>query len=132
MAITIEHVDFISMPTQDLDRARRFYLETLGLPLEHETPVGIEVRAGQVTLGVWQPEQVGLPFAPNPNDVALRVPDVAEARRELEAAGVEFRGEIVDTGVCHMAFFHDPDGNALMLHRRYAPVGPPPEGAQPR
>ena len=64
---------------------------------------------------------MGLPFAPNPNDIALRVPDVAAAREALEAAGVEFSGETFDTGVCHMAFFSDPDGNALMLHHRYAP-----------
>ena len=75
-----------------------------------------------ITLGVWQPERVGLSFEPTPNWVALRVPDVAEARRELEAAGVAFDREILDTGVCHMAFFHDPDGNAIMLHRRYAPL----------
>jgi predicted enzyme related to lactoylglutathione lyase len=65
---------------------------------------------------------MGLPFAPTPNEMALRVADVAAARRELEAAGVEFRRDTLDTGVCHMAFFNDPDGNALMLHHRYAPV----------
>ncbi len=117
----VEHVDFVSIVSRDIDRSRRFYTETLGLPLECETPVGFEVAAGQVTLSVWEPEKVGVPFAPNPNDVALRVDDVAARRGELEAKGVEFRGEILDTGVCHMAFFHDPDGNALMLHRRYAP-----------
>src|SRR4051794_9115323 len=104
MPITVEHVDFISVPTRDLPRARRFYLETLGLPLDRETPAGVEVTAGQVTLGIWEPEKMGLPFAPTPNDIALRVPDVAAARAQLEAAGVEFRGETFDTGVCHMAF----------------------------
>ena len=118
----VEHVDFLSIVSQDIDRSRHFYLETLGLPLDREVPTGgFEVACGQVTLGVWEPEKMGLPFAPNPNDVALRVPDVAEARAELEGKGVEFVGETLDTGVCHMAFFHDPDGNALMLHRRYAP-----------
>jgi hypothetical protein len=63
---------------------------------------------------------MGLPFAPNPNGIALRVPDVAAARAELQTKGVEFAADTLDTGVCHMAFFHDPDGNALMLHRRYA------------
>ena len=125
MAITVERVDFISLPTRDRDRARRFYVETLGLPVEKELATGFEVAAGQVTLGVWEPEAMGLPFAPNPNDVALRVPDVAAARRSLEAAGVTFAGDTLDTGVCHMAFFHDPDGNALMLHRRYAPARGP-------
>ena len=121
MAITVERVDFISVPTQDLERARHFYLETLDLPLIRETRAGFEVTAGQVTLGIWEPARMGVPFVPTPNHVALRVPAVEEARAELEAAGVQFEGEILDTGVCHMAFFHDPDGNALMLHRRYAP-----------
>ena len=117
----VEQVDFLSIVTQDLERSRRFYLETLGLSFENDTNVGFECTAGQVTLSVWDPSQIGVPFAPNPNDIALRVDDVAERRKELEAKGVEFTGETLDTGVCHMAFFHDPDGNALMLHRRYAP-----------
>ncbi len=118
----VERVDFLAIGSGDIERARRFYLETLGLPLDRDVPTGgFEVTCGQVTLGVWEPERMGLPFAPNPNDIALRVADVAETRAELEAKGVEFEGEILDTGVCHMAFFHDPDGNALMLHRRYAP-----------
>jgi len=86
------------------------------------TPTGFEVRAGQVTLGVWEPERMGLPFEPNHNGISLRVPDVAEARATLERDGVQFTGETIDTGVCHMAFLHDPDGNTIMLHRRYAPV----------
>jgi catechol 2,3-dioxygenase-like lactoylglutathione lyase family enzyme len=120
--VHIEHVDFLSMPSQDLPRARRFYEDVLGLPVDRETPTGVEYTCGQVTLGVWEPEKMGLSFAPNPNDVALRVADVTAARAELEAKGVAFEGETLDTGVCHMAFFHDPDGNALMLHRRYAPL----------
>ena len=116
----VERVDFLSIVTQDLERSRRFYLEILGLPFENETNVGFECTAGQVTLSVWDPSKVGVPFAPNPNDIALRVGDVAAEREELEAKGVRFTGEVLDTGVCHMAFFHDPDGNALMLHRRYA------------
>jgi catechol 2,3-dioxygenase-like lactoylglutathione lyase family enzyme len=121
--LEVEQVDFVSIVSQDIERSRRFYVDTLGLPLEGVTPTGFEVGAGQVTLSVWEPEKIGVPFAPNPNDVALRVADVAAARAELEGKGVEFRGAILDTGVCHMAFFHDPDGNALMLHRRYAPRG---------
>jgi predicted enzyme related to lactoylglutathione lyase len=120
--IQVERVDFLSIPTQDIERARQFYLETLGLPLDRDVRTGgFEVTCGQVTLGVWEPEKMGLRFAPNPNDIAMRVDDVAAARSALESKGVEFSGEILDTGVCHMAFFHDPDGNALMLHRRYVP-----------
>jgi catechol 2,3-dioxygenase-like lactoylglutathione lyase family enzyme len=119
--IEVERVDFVSLPSRNIQRARRFYLETLGLPLETDTPVGFEVKAGQVTLSVWEPEKVGVPFAPNPNDVAFRVKDVEASRKTLEQKGVKFKDETLDSGVCHMAFFHDPDGNALMLHRRYAP-----------
>ena len=118
----VGHVDFLSVHSQDIERSRRFYLETLGLPLDRDIPAsgGFEVWAGDVCLSVWEPEKMGLPFAPNPNHIALRVGDVAEARGELEGKGVEFEGEILDTSVCHMAFFRDPDGNALMLHRRCA------------
>jgi catechol 2,3-dioxygenase-like lactoylglutathione lyase family enzyme len=119
--IEVERVDFVSLPSRNIQRARRFYLETLGLPLETDTPVGFEVKAGQLTLSVWEPEKVGAPFAPNPNDVALRVKDVEASRKTLEQKGVKFKEETLDSGVCHMAFFEDPDGNALMLHRRYAP-----------
>jgi catechol 2,3-dioxygenase-like lactoylglutathione lyase family enzyme len=119
--VEVEQVDFLSICTQDLPRSRGFYLETLALPFENETSVGFECTAGQVTLSVWDPTAIGLRFAANPNDIALRVSDVAEVRAELEAKGVRFSGDILDTGVCHMAFFHDPDGNGLMLHRRYAP-----------
>ena len=120
--IEVESVDFVSLPSRNIQRARRFYLETLGLPLETDTPVGFEVKAGQVTLSVWEPEKVGVPFAPNPNDVAFRVKDVEASRKTLEQKGVKFKDETLDSGVCHMAFFEDPDGNQFMLHRRYAPA----------
>jgi catechol 2,3-dioxygenase-like lactoylglutathione lyase family enzyme len=117
----VEHVDFVSLLTQDIPRARRFYAETLGLEIETEGENDMEFRAGQVTLDIFNPASVGQPFAPSPAGLALRVPDVAAARAQLEAKGVSFEGETIDTGVCHMAFFKDPDGNSLMLHRRYAP-----------
>jgi catechol 2,3-dioxygenase-like lactoylglutathione lyase family enzyme len=124
----VERVDFVSFLTQDIPRAKRFYGETLGLEIETEGEHDLEFRAGQVTLDVFDPSSIGQPFAPSPAGLALRVPDVAAARAELEAKGVEFEGKTKDTGVCHMAFFHDPDGNALMLHRRYAPFA---DGRQP-
>ena len=117
--IDVEQVDFVSVPTRDAERARRFYADVLGLRPSPHTPG--EFEAGNVTLGLWEPEADGVPFAPNPAGIALRVPDVAAARERLEAHGVRFLGETVDTGVCHMGFFHDPDGNVLILHRRYAP-----------
>ena len=117
----VEQVDFVSVLTQDIARAKQFYGETLGLPIETEGENDLEFTLGQVTLDVFNPSSVGQEFAPSPAGIAIRVPDVAKARAELEAKGVEFKGEIVDTGVCHFAFFEDPDGNKLMLHRRYAP-----------
>ena len=119
--LVVEHVDFVSVLTQDIPRAKRFYAETLGLEIETEGENDMEFRLGQVTLDVFNPASQGQPFAPTLGGAALRVPDVAAARALLEEKGVEFDGETIDTGVCHMAFFHDPDGNHLMLHRRYAP-----------
>jgi catechol 2,3-dioxygenase-like lactoylglutathione lyase family enzyme len=124
----VEKVDFVSFLTQDIARAKRFYSEVLAFEIETEGENDMEFRAGQVSLDIFNPTSIGQPFAPSPGGVALRVPDVAAARAELEAKGVEFDGETVDTGVCHMAFFRDPDGNALMLHRRYAPFD---DGRQP-
>jgi catechol 2,3-dioxygenase-like lactoylglutathione lyase family enzyme len=118
--IEVERVDFASVPTRDLARMRAFYTDTLGLQLNEASG---EIEAGNLTLCPWQPEAEGIAFEPNRAGIALRVSDVASARRALEAQDVEFLGETVDTGVCHMAFFHDPDGNVLMLHRRYAPHG---------
>jgi len=117
----VEKVDFISIPSQDKERAKEFYGEVLGLELEKQTPIGYEFAAGNVTIGIWEPEAVGMEFQPNPAPLALRVPDVEAARVELEGKGVQFHGETRDSSVCYMAFFADPDGNGLMLHHRYAP-----------
>jgi catechol 2,3-dioxygenase-like lactoylglutathione lyase family enzyme len=117
--VQIEHVDFVSFLTQDLPRARRFYAETLGLEIETEGESDLEFRAGQVTLDIFDPSSIGQPFAPSPAGLALRVADVDAARAELEAKGVEFQGDTIVTGVCKQAWFTDPDGNALMLHRRF-------------
>ena len=120
--IEVQRVDFVSIPTQNLERAIKFYGEKLGLPQNPHVPADFgEFETSNVTLGLWQPEKQGVPFEPNTAGIALRVADVASARERLEAAGVEFLGETVDTGVCHMGFFYDPDGNVLILHRRYAP-----------
>ena len=116
----ITKLDFIGIPTQDTDRSRKFYVETLGLKPDPEADN--EFWVGDTCFGIWEPEKVGMEFATQSNaHPALHVADVAEARKELEAKGVEFLGETLDTGVCHMALFKDPDGNDLMLHSRYAP-----------
>ena len=121
MSSVVERTDFVSVFTQDIQRAKAFYAGTLGLEIESEGESDLEFRCGQVTLDVFDPSSIGQRFAVSPAGLALRVPDVAEARRELEEKGVEFNGDVLDTGVCHMAFFADSDGNALMLHHRYVP-----------
>jgi predicted enzyme related to lactoylglutathione lyase len=118
--IAVERVDFVSVPTRDLGRARQFYGEVLGLPRSSTNPD--EFEAANLTLTLWQPEAEGVPFSPNTAGIALRVADVADAREKLASVGVEFLGETVDTGVCLMGFFYDPDRNVLILHHRYAPL----------
>ena len=116
----IAKLDFVAVPSQDADRSRRFYGETLGL--RPDDKADYELWAGETCLGIWEPEKFGMPFvAQKGNPWALRCDDVAQTRAALEAKGVQFSGDTLDTGVCHMAFFSDPDGNELMLHRRYAP-----------
>jgi catechol 2,3-dioxygenase-like lactoylglutathione lyase family enzyme len=117
--VRVERVDFVSFFTQDIARAKRFYSETLGLEIETEGESDMEFRAGQMTLDIFDPSSVGQAFAPSPAGIALRVPDVDRARAELETKGVEFVGETVETRVCRMAFFKDPDGNSLIIHRRF-------------
>ena len=118
----VERTDFISVPVTDMDRAKRFYEETLGLPRVSERGFPEYQLGENVSVYLIRMEDVGGSYSgPHTAHVALRVPDVAVTRRELEAKGVEFEGDILDTSVCHMAFFKDPDGNQFMLHRRYAP-----------
>jgi predicted enzyme related to lactoylglutathione lyase len=117
-------VDYVSVPTRDLERAVAFYGETLGLPRSVYRPERhfAEFETGTVTLSVVDPERMGIgSFQPNANHIALQVEDVAAARATLEERGIAFAGDTIDTTVCHMAIFADPDGNALMLHHRYAP-----------
>ena len=116
----ISKVDMVGVPSTDSERSRAFYVETLGLRPDERAR--FEFWAGETCFAIWEPSSFGIEFAPQKNaHPALHVDDVAAARAELEAKGVEFFGEILDTGVCHMAFFNDPDGNDLMLHHRYAP-----------
>jgi predicted enzyme related to lactoylglutathione lyase len=119
-------VDFAMVPTRDLDAAIAFYADVVGLPcsVRYDKAPGAEFETGNLTLSVVQSEQMGLEFHPNKNPLALQVEDVEAARAELESRGVAFSAPTLDTSVCHMAFFEDPDGNALMLHHRYAPREP--------
>jgi predicted enzyme related to lactoylglutathione lyase len=122
--MNVTGVDFITLPTRDFDRASEFYGNVLGL--ECSTRWGqmpaAEFETGTLTIAVMQSDAFGIEFAPHSHPVALHVDDVERARAELEAQGIRFHGETIDSGVCHMAHFRDPDGNALMLHHRYAPL----------
>jgi catechol 2,3-dioxygenase-like lactoylglutathione lyase family enzyme len=115
----ITKLDFVGVPSRDADRSRKFYVETLGLRPDEKADY--EFWVGDTCFGIWEPEKMGMPFEQQRNaHPALHVEDVAAARAELEEKGVEFLGETLDSGVCHMALFRDPDGNDLMLHSRYA------------
>ncbi len=116
----ISKLDFVGIPSTDWKRSREFYVETLGLRPDPKSEA--EFWVGETCFAIWEPAQFGMEFTPQKNaHPALHVDDVAQARKDLEEKGVEFSGEVLDTGVCHMAFFTDPDGNDLMLHSRYAP-----------
>ena len=116
-------VDFITVPTRDFEQADQFYGSVLGLERSKrwgDMPAG-EYETGSLTIAVMQSDAVGIEFERHSHPIALHVEDVAAARGELEAKGVEFVADTMDSGVCHMAHFKDPDGNALMFHNRYAP-----------
>ena len=119
----ITGVDFITVPTRDFEKASEFYGSVLGLDVSKrwgDMPAG-EFETGSLTIAVMQSDAFGLEFQPHTHPIALHVADVEAARADLEGRGVKFHADTLDSGVCHMAHFADPDGNALMLHCRYAP-----------
>jgi catechol 2,3-dioxygenase-like lactoylglutathione lyase family enzyme len=128
--MNISGVDFIAVPTQDFEKADEFYGDVLGLERSKQwgSMPAREYETGSLTIAVMQSDAFGIPFSPHSHPVALHVDDVAAAREELEAKGVKFRGDTIDSGVCHMAPFTDPDGNTFMFHHRYAPADAGPTG----
>jgi catechol 2,3-dioxygenase-like lactoylglutathione lyase family enzyme len=119
----ITRTDFITVGTTDFERAEKFYGEVLGLPLSKrwgDMPAG-EFETGNLTIAVMQNDAFGMDFAKNGNPIEFHVEDFEAAKAELESRGVEFKGDTLDSGVCHQAFFEDPDGNMLAIHNRYAP-----------
>jgi catechol 2,3-dioxygenase-like lactoylglutathione lyase family enzyme len=126
----IKGTDFINVSTQDFEKSAQFYGEVLGLEASQrygKMPGG-EFETGNLTLAIIESDKFGVEFQANNHPIALHVDDVAEARAELESRGVEFVHQL-DSGVCHMAYFKDPDGNMLCLHNRYAPPGALPPAA---
>ena len=123
----ITGTDFITVATQDFDRAIEFYGGVLGLPESKRwgSMPGVEFETGNLTIAIMQSDAFGLEFRPHNHPIEFRVDDVAAARDELESRGVKFEADTLDSGVCHQAFFSDPDGNALAIHHRYAPADAP-------
>jgi catechol 2,3-dioxygenase-like lactoylglutathione lyase family enzyme len=120
----ITRTDFVFLPVTSFEKAEAFYSGVLGLECSarYSNEIGGEFETGNLTIQVVDSAKIGREFAPNDRGaIALHVDDVAAARSELEARGVSFQGDILDSGVCHQAFFHDQDGNLLILHHRYAP-----------
>jgi predicted enzyme related to lactoylglutathione lyase len=121
--IDVTRVDYIRVPVDDIEKAKEFYGQVLGLPqntkLDHED--WVEYEASNVTLAVMTPHTHDYEFAAlPPATIALGVPDVAAAKSQLEALGVAV-GDMWDSGVCRGAGVSDPAGNRILLHHRYAP-----------
>ena len=123
MSVSVSGVDFITVFVKDYPAAQEFYGGLLGLEhsVDYERIPAGEYETGNLTLQVMDAASIGREFSATTAPIALHVDDVEAARAELEADGVDFHGETIDSGVCHMALFTDPDGNVLMLHNRYAP-----------
>jgi catechol 2,3-dioxygenase-like lactoylglutathione lyase family enzyme len=129
--MNVTGVDFICVPTQDFERASDFYANVLGLERSKQwgnMPAG-EFETGSLTIALMQSDAFGIEFKPHSHPIALHVDDVEAARGELESRGVTFPADTLDSGVCHMAYFADPDGNALMFHHRYAPADVKPSAS---
>jgi catechol 2,3-dioxygenase-like lactoylglutathione lyase family enzyme len=124
----VKGTDFVFVPITSFERSEEFYAGVLGLPCSkrYDNDLGGEFETGSLTIQVVDMAKIGQEFAPSKGAIALHVDDVDAARSALESRGVEFNGETMDSGVCHMAYFEDPDGNNLILHHRYAPPGAKP------
>jgi catechol 2,3-dioxygenase-like lactoylglutathione lyase family enzyme len=126
----ITKTDFVFLPITSFERAEQFYGGLLGLECSkrYDNDLGGEFETGSLTIQLVDMTKLGREVAPSTGAIALHVDDVEEARKELEEQGVEFQDETMDSGVCYQAYFADPDGNALILHHRYAPPGVKPGG----
>ena len=115
--------DFVTIGTRDIERALPFYRDVLGLEESKQwgSMPAYEFETGNLTIALMQTDAFGIEFMPNTVPIAFHVEDVAAARADLESKGVQFKGDTIDSGVCHQAIFEDPDGNVLDIHHRYAP-----------
>ena|ERR1043166_3401847 len=129
MSGLISKTDFVFLPITSFEKAEDFYSGVLGLECSkrYENDLGGEFETGNLTIQVVNMPKLGREIPPSTGAIALHVDDVEQARTELESKGIEFLGETMDSGVCFQAYFKDPDGNALILHHRYAPLGVMPQ-----
>jgi catechol 2,3-dioxygenase-like lactoylglutathione lyase family enzyme len=127
----VTRTDFVFLPITSFEKAEAFYSGVLGLECskQYDNALGGEFETGSLTIQVVDVAKIGREFEPSKGAIALHVVDVEAARSELESRGVDFQGETMDSGVCYQAFFEDPDGNALILHHRYAPPGVKPSAS---
>jgi predicted enzyme related to lactoylglutathione lyase len=116
----IKEVAFVAIAVSDKERARKFYQETLELKpaRTHMEGVWVEYDFGATTIGVgchpdWKPSREG-------TTVAFEVDDIDAAIAKLKERGVTFDLDKLETPVCWMAQFRDPDGNKLVVHKRKA------------
>jgi catechol 2,3-dioxygenase-like lactoylglutathione lyase family enzyme len=128
--MNVTGVDFICVPTKDFEKAQEFYGDVLGLERSKQwgNLPAQEFETGSLTIALMQSDAFGIEFQRHSHPIALHVDDVEAARGELEEKGIKFHADTIDSGVCHMAYFSDPDGNALMFHHRYAPADARPTG----
>ena len=119
----ITRTDFVFLPVTSFKKAEEFYSGVLGLECSarYRDDFGGEFETGSLTIQLIDAAKIGREFEPSKGAIALHVDDVAAARAELEARGVTFTGDTIDSGVCYQAIFEDQDGNTLILHHRYAP-----------
>jgi catechol 2,3-dioxygenase-like lactoylglutathione lyase family enzyme len=128
--MNVTGVDFICVPTKDFEKAQEFYGDVLGLERSKQwgNLPAQEFETGSLTIALMQSDAFGIEFQRHSHPIALHVDDVEAARGELEEKGIKFHADTIDSGVCHMAYFSDPDGNSLMFHHRYAPADARPTG----
>jgi catechol 2,3-dioxygenase-like lactoylglutathione lyase family enzyme len=114
----VRKLDYVSIPSQDAERSRAFYVDTLGL--KPDAQARFEFWVGETCFCIWEPAASAGSSRRSGTGTSRCTSTTWRPRApSWRPRGIEFQGEVFDTGVCHMAFFRDPDGNDLMLHHRY-------------
>ncbi len=100
----------------DLERARAFYEDALGLPVALKGSFGFQFGEQPAFLGVHPAEHAGAKaMVGRETGITIRVSDLVGLRMDLEARGISLLTEPVQQGFGMMAMVADPDGNVLAL-----------------